>query len=292
MLTTRSITLLKWVGLLVTGYSIYAFGISISKDPMTLQEAIKNGLVNAEFSSKDKMSYRSVFADISNHTGRSLSLIIPAGTMYEPDEDDEQTLLQLEDQLVTINGKEEKTFEIKTYCTEASDRCPSGTFTLNTNNDEQFVKLITYISTKPTDKEDLQEAVWAISDRHPVSNISNTDDKSKELRQFTAQLTNQEDNWYQSPQQYRVDERGNINRETVHISGELAFSPDRTMTVHEEIQDSTGKMIIRSDRHFQLRAGNVTYTFNIRVKGWTKGTYYVKVLNAENEVLVTKEFQV
>jgi len=64
------------------------------------------------------------------------------------------------------------------------------------------------------------------------------------------------------------------------------------MRVHEEIQNASGHTIIKSEHHMQLRGGNVTYQFNIRVRGWQKGIYYVKVINDDSQTLVTKEFRV
>ncbi len=122
--------------------------------------------------------------------------------------------------------------------------------------------------------------------------MPNNSHEDRAFRSHVADLSGQENTWYTSPSRNSIDPLGNINRETVQISGELSFEAGKAMRVHEEIQNGSGQTIIKSERHMQLKGGNVTYQFNIRVRGWQKGVYYVKVINDSRETLVTKEFRV
>lgn len=292
MLTTRTNTVLGWT--FVTALFlvlVYLFASAITP-PQSLEAAIKSGKVDVTVHSNEERSYRKVFITVKNLSASPQRVLVPAGTLYTPDEDDEQELIQLNDEILVLKGREENTFEIKTYCTEASDRCPDGTFKLGKNSNDKLVKLIDYIHKNPLVEDGIQDAVWAISDNESVSNVPGGSEPQNEFREFLAGLTGQENTWYSSPQQYDVDPYGNINRETVHITGDLAFTADKAMRVHEEIQNAEGETLISSDRHFQLRGGNVRYQFSIHVKGWEKGTYFVKVINDQNEEIVTREFQV
>lgn len=292
MFTTRTKTTISWVIVFVLSLGAYYMITSAIKPPQTINEAVKAGLIKVDINSNDERSYSKVYLTVRNLSSTQQRILIPAGTLYEPDEDDEQELIQLNDEILVVNGRSENSIEINTFCTEASDRSPDGTFSLKANKNEKLQKLISYMGENPGSKDGLQDAVWAISDNHSVNNIPGGNEQQDALREFVATLTGQENSWYSSPQQYNVDRYGNINRETVHVTGELAFTADRAMSVHEEIQNGDGETMIKSDRHFQLRGGNVRYTFSIRVKGWEKGTYFVKVINDRNEQMVVKEFEV
>ena len=292
MLTTRTNAVIGWLIFTTLIFSLIYFITSMISPPQSIDSAIKSGKIEVNVHSNEERSYRKVFVTVKNLSSSSQRILVPAGTLYTPDEDDEQELIQLNDEILVLKGKEENTFEIKTYCTEASDRSPDGTFKLGENKNEQLSKLIEYVKKNPEINDGIQDAVWAISDNSSVSNVPGGSESQDGFREFLAGLTGQENTWYSSPQQYNVDPYGNINRETVHITGDLAFTADRAMSVHEEIQNESGETLIKSDRHFQLRGGDVHYQFSIRVKGWEKGTYFVKVINDRDEEVVTREFEV
>lgn len=292
MNTSKPKTIFRWVLLPVPFLAFFLLLNSFIAPPATMSEAIKKGLVSANVDSNGKTSYSEVHLTVKNRTKSDQRILIPAGTTYIPDDPNEQELIQLEDEILTLRGLEEKELIIKTYCTELSDRCPNGAFELGQNSNKELSELITYIKKNPADKIAFQDAVWAITDKESISTMPNNSHEDRAFRSHVADLSGQENTWYTSPSRNSIDPLGNINRETVQISGELSFEAGKAMRVHEEIQNGSGQTIIKSEHHMQLRGGNVTYQFNIRVRGWQKGVYYVKVINDSRETLVTKEFRV
>src|SRR5690606_31905115 len=112
--------------------------------------------------------------NLTNTTSAPINILVPAGTTYLPANEDEQTLIQLEDQLIVLSPKQTKSTNIAAFCMEASDRCPtsSSAFKIAPTTDKKLTELTTYIKGKTIDKGSFQNAVWAISDGHSVSNIS------------------------------------------------------------------------------------------------------------------------
>ena len=292
MRTSKPTIIFRWVLLPVPFLVFILLLNSFIAPPPTMSEAIKKGLVSTTVDSNGKTSYSEVHMTVKNKTKSDQRILIPAGTTYLPDDPNEQELIQLEDEILVLRGLEEKELTIKTYCTELSDRCPNGEFALSKNSNEELDELIAYIKKNPADKIAFQDAVWAITDKESVSTMPNNSHEDRAFRSHVADLSGQENTWYTSPSRNSIDPLGHINRETVQISGELSFDAGKAMRVHEEIQNASGHTIIKSEHHMQLRGGNVTYQFNIRVRGWQKGVYYVKVINDARETLVKKEFRV
>jgi hypothetical protein len=292
MQTSKLKTISRWVLIPMPFLGFFFLLNSFIAPPPTMSEAIKKGLISTAIDSNGKTSYREIHMTVKNQTKSDQRILIPAGTTYLPNDPNEQELIQLEDEILTLRGLEEKELIIKTYCTELSDRCPDGVFKLGQNNNEELSELITFIKNNPTDEIAFQDAVWAITDKEDISTMPNDSHEDRTFRSHVANLSGQENTWYTSPSRNSIDPLGNINRETVQISGELSFEAGRPMRVHEEIQNAFGNTIIKSENHMQLRGGNVTYQFNIRVRGWQKGVYYVKVLNDSREALITKAFRV
>lgn len=273
-----SIAILIFV--LITSYA------NTENNPVDLQSAVKAGTVTVKAVSNGKYSGNSIVLNLTSLTGKSQNIRIPAGTLYYPSDDEEQTLIQLEDQLIVLGGKETKRQLIAGFCSESSDRCPSEekVFTLGQSSDPKLGKLVDYLKTKKVDKSTYQEAVWAITDGHSISSIYSDKTDIRDFRTFMADLTGQKDTWFSSPQEYTLDNRRNINRETVRITGQLTFDSDGNSPIHQELCDAEGNILFTSSSSTPRKSKDVKMSFSVRVHGWEKGNYFVKIMNGTTEL--------
>lgn len=259
----------------------------------TLEDAINNRTVSANAISNGKYSGKSVNLQLSNNTNNSLQILIPAGTTYIPESEGEQTLIQMEDQLITLapNGKTYPS--IGAFCTEANDRCPTAnkSFKIGRSSNPKFDKLFAFVKDKKVSKSNYQDAIWAISDNKSVSNINAELPIDKELRKFVASLTGQKDTWYTTPQNVTVDQRGNFNMETVLIHGDLSFTCAKGTKVYQDIHKGNGEMFFQSNKSMTSVSGNVDYNFRLSVKGWERGKYYIRIHDGTKE-LSRYEFEI
>lgn len=106
-----------------------------------------------------------------------------------------------------------------------------------------------------------------------------------------ADITGQKNPWFNSPQHVTIDEQGNINMETVLIAGQLEFVCEKGTMVHQDIYKANGEPVLISDKTMQAKYGNVRYRFQMQVKGWEKGEYYIK-LHDGNQEITRYEFSV
>lgn len=274
-------------------FILFSFTDASFNSQTTLLDAIKNKTVSANATSNGKYSGKSVVLNLQNNTNQTIQLLIPAGTTYAPENEDEQTLIQMEDQLITLRPNGSITPSIGAFCTEANDRCPSASnsFKIGSSSNPKFSKLFNYVKGKNISKTNYQDAVWAISDNKSVSNINAEQAVDKEFRKFVATLTGQKDTWYTTPQNVSVDERGNFNMETVLIHGDLSFTCARGTKVYQDIHKGNGEMFFQSNRSMTAASGNVHYNFRLSVKGWERGKYYIRIHDGTNE-LSRYEFEI
>lgn len=281
----KSTSILKFTGILCLIFFASSFIYSPTKT-IDLQTAIQSKQVTADISSNGKYRGRSVQLSLNNTSDQSIEIKIPAGTIYMPSDDGEQTLVQLEDEMIALAPGKSNQLLVPAFCTEASDRCPKrdGKFTIGKTKNAKLKKMISYLKGKKIDKSTYQDAVWAITDNESISNIDAADPATTAFRKHVAALTGQKDTWYTSPQEHQVDQRGNINSETVTIKGELKFNSDGKSAVHQELCDHTGKVLYKSNASTPRKSDNVTMRFSVRVKGWEKGDYIVKVVQGTKEL--------
>lgn len=274
-------------------FIFFAFTDETYNVQSTLHDAINNRTISANAISNGKYSGKSVNLQLSNNTNNSVQILIPAGTTYSPENDGEQTLIQMEDQMITLAPHGVSTPSIGAFCTEAHDRCPtaSNSFKIGKSTNPKFSKLFDFVKDKKVSKSNYQDAVWAISDNKSVSNINAELPVDKEFRKFVATLTGQKDTWYTTPQNVTVDDRGNFNMETVLIHGDLSFTCGKGAKVYQDIHKGNDELFFQSNKCMTAASGNVHYNFRLSVKGWEKGKYYIRIHDGTKE-LSRYEFEI
>lgn len=277
---------------LITFSTIYflasSFIISLCKagdESIYLQDALAAKLIMINLSSTGDYSGNSVEYEITNLSSKKISLKIPNNTIFLPENSEEQTLIHGQEKIITINSKEKMKGILTGFCIESNDNCPTenSKFSIGINRDKKLNSLFKNFSSENISPSDFQHAVWAITDGRSVSNIVRNN-STNALRSYAAELAGQEDTWYSSPQEISVDELGRIVNTTTTITGELSFQCKKGASIQQDVHNSTGEKLISSRPYKTIRAGNITYTFKIKVSRWPKGDYYVRLHDEQSEI--------
>lgn len=279
--------------LVLSIFVIQAFTSPNTVVEVSLQNAISNHTITAEINSTGGYSINSIELSLNNNSNKKITVKIPAGTLYHPEDNGEQTLIQLEDEFFVLNPHENKSGEISAFCSESNDRCPTSgsTMDLAATDDSKMKEMIAYLKGKHVSPENYQNAVWAISDNHSISNIFADTEEDKSFRTFVASLTGQKDTWYSSGNDVQVDEYGNFNFETVKIEGDLEFDCKKGAHIYQDLYRADGTAVYESQKYFTPQTTHLNYWFKVKVTGWEKGGYYIKVHDGTN-TLATFDFEV
>ena len=275
--------------------TLSSFSPVIPIQEIDLFDAISQNLVRVDATSNGKHSGYSVLLTLTNNTSNTLRIHIPGGLNYNPNDNGEQTLIQLHEQFVALKPNEKHDGKIAAFCTEASDRCPSenSRMTITRNKNAGLEQLVDYLKTNNTvTKSAYQDAVWAISDGHSISNIVTETPQDESFRRKIAEITGQKNTWYTSPQNVRIDAAGNFRQETLRISGMLSFTCPKGTEVHQDIHKGNGDVFFASDKTMRAAyGGNIKYEFKLAVQGWERGDYYILIHDGTKE-LARYEFKV
>lgn len=265
---------------------VLAAGTELNGTKTDLHTALKNKSIVALVTSNGKHNGNSVDLTLTNTLSTTLEVLIPAGTLYHPANDDEQTLLQLEDKIIVLQGKTTQSTTVAAFCSEAGDRCPTkdNAFAMSKTTNPNFLKLTEYIRGKAIDKKTFQDAVWVISDKHDVSHIDANDPTTINFRKYVATLGGKPDSWYTAPREVTVDNGGNFSFQTVKVAGEIAFDCSKGEKIYQDIRKSDGTTQYKGQKYFTPSTNHVTYNFNIQVTGWEQGQYYVYIHNGTTEL--------
>jgi hypothetical protein len=266
-----------------------------SGEIINLEKAISEKMISVNFVSNGKFSGKSILSEIKNLKATPIKICIPAGTYFQAPSDKEQDLIIPQDEFVSLSANQVKPMILNGYCTNSSNKAPekSGKFKLATNKTpKEMQKLLVFLKGKKYENHTLQDAIWAITNKSSVSNIYGNDKASvTALRNELFTLTGQKQTWYTSPQEVIVNEDRTINRETASISGELEYQTKKGAVVRTEVFSPEGDSKIKTDDRTIEISGAMTFNFEVKVKGWKKGTYKVKIIE-NNKVLKSYDFVV
>lgn len=287
----------KITGLCLIFLTVMSFRFLLNKreiQTISIEDAIDKRLIQVDFLSNGTYQGNSIVSKIKNLSNLVLKLKVKSGTYFNAFTDEEQDLITVKDLFVQLSPRSNLNKNIDGYCCIASNRCPikENKFRIVPNKIQHFDKFKALFVGKNYSHSIVQDAVWALSDKHPISNITSENPlETKSLREELSKITGLKNEWYETPQIRNVDPFGNINRETVAVQGNIEFDNKVNATFHQEVQDKNGVILMKTEKPFKIGVGKVKYFFKLQVTGWEKGKYYVKLYNG-NVVLHVNEFEV
>jgi hypothetical protein len=238
----------------------------------------------------------SVVVRIQSDYKKPVELRIPAGTVFYTGEEDHQPLLLVEEELIAIAKKGKRRKILDGYCIAASNAVPEEASNLQFGPvpNEQLQQLADYLNNqRGLEEHAIQEAVWCVSDGHPLSYIyTEIPENGRELSAFVAELTGQEVPWHQVRRQLSQSD-GYITATPVVVSGEARFSPEEPTTISSRVTDASGNVVFEGSEPVTIPAAReANIRFNLSVAGWDAGTYRVQFYDQEGTVLLEKEFEI
>lgn len=262
---------------------------------MTLNEAVNNKIITVSFISNGKYSGKSIVCRLVNLKGRSYKIKVPEGTYFQAPNEGEQDLIIPQEDIITLKEHEKKSVTLDGFCTNLKNSVPSidGEFKLIPSKiSKNMTLLLTFLKNKKIESGAIQDAIWVITNNTSVSDIYGSNKTSIDaLRKELCAITGQNPTWYSSPQQITIREDGSINRETASIDGQLEYLTKKGAKLHTEVHNPKGETIIKTKESISAFAGSATYHFQMKVQGWKKGKYLIKVVE-DSIILKTYEFNV
>lgn len=269
--------------------------VTPKKKIIDLDEAISQNLITAEVSSKGDYSGKCMSLKITSNNGKKLSIRVPSGTHFIPDDEGEQNIFVTTEQMLAISGKEMNRFTVEGFCSEHNDKAPKkgSAFAVTKTKDEKLLELVNYMVEKDFSDEVKQSTVWAVANGSSVSSIyEKGNDEVKALRSYVCDLTGQPNLWYNLEQEYGIAEDRNIEVNPVHINGLVAYRAEKPGHLDSKLFYENGDKIMDLGKGYDLKkTGKYSFEFEMRVKGWQKGNYYIQV-SVDEEVIHKQEFEI
>jgi len=275
---------------------IVFFSFSFPDNTMTLDQAIAQNKVQATvLPFGDKGYSEGLRVNVKNISGKSLKLIMPKGTIFVPDNGEEQTLITSGDEVFALNSNQEKQILRPGFCTELSDHGSddASTFKLAVSKNANLMNVIHFMdSLNVKDNDVIQHAVWSITDNSPVAYVDGEDTaKARLIRQRICALTNQKMPWYNTESEIIQTPEREFVIEAKEVAGDIVINSDVPIVMQGQVKDSNGKILFTNPNQSRAPAGETTFEYVLHVEGWEKGTYYV-VYTCNGKEVINQAFEI
>jgi len=264
---------------------------------LTLGEALDQRLVSVEPVSLGGHSGDCVALHIQNHSMRPMTLSLPAGTVFEPANGEDQSLVVPVERQLALSGRSSETLPATAFCTEMGDASPAeeGGFALGRTANPLLDSLFGYLALHPSlasEHNVLQNAIWAITDNSDVGSIyAEGQPEVTKFREWICKLTGRENVWYNTVLDTRLDEERRIVRTAVSVQGQVMLNRRESLTLQGHVENEQGEVVWSFERANRLPAGTLRFRFSLEVEGWQSGGYAL-VYKSGTEEIIRQEFRI
>lgn len=265
------------------------FLVSFSKNNsqnVNVFEAIKNNQIKFTATSNGQHSGKSIVLEIEILKNIQ-SILIPSGTRFKSEFEEDQDLLTLEDELIVLNSGLNQ-YTINGFCVEPQNSSPSdgSQFAIEKELNPKLNKIAKYLDNKGFNDDTKQTALWCVVGDDDVSGIyQDGNNEVKKLREFVCSLTGKENVWYNTDPVYSIDENRNIVQETTEIEGLLSYKVTKTGNMTMEVLGEDGELFKALGGEMPVsRTGDYSFNFKLSVTGWRSGKYSVQLKIGEEVI--------
>jgi len=267
---------------------IYCGCLNAKHIKLNLQNAIKMHYVKASAKSLGAYQGLCMNMNLQNLGKDSLIVLVEAGRRLNSLDDTQQDILIVKEELIFLNKYQSKNFTVKGYCCQSSNRAPqlNAKYGLNQLADSDLVTVARYLNKNCFAKDIEQYAIWAISDKKPIANISNQNDTSNlALRKMLANLKGEKLPWYTILNTTYVSQRGDINTIATNLAAILKYNNDKEQYATLYIYDADDKHACLIKGEWLKQGNNLDYVINLPIKNLAKGKYNLVLQTRDREIL-------
>ena len=250
-----------------------------------MEEAAKKKWITINAKSLGGHSGKSLSVKIKNHTANFISLMIPSGSRFKSEAAEYQDLIVTKAELIAIQGLGEEIVLLNSFCCEANDRSPSNdlSYTYLGRTDSSLSKLCRFINKNNFEEQAVQNAIWVLSNNHPINNIYSADKNSEtQLTEFLCKMKGIQKPWYRV--EYKNSDSIAFSEAPLNIHAEFNFLLTTNGMVTMILQDASGKNVVVLMKEQPFNKGEYDFGFKLKASAMPKGKYYARLYASDQKL--------
>ncbi|MBC7862184.1 MAG: hypothetical protein IAF38_04365 [Bacteroidia bacterium] len=259
-------------------------------DTISVEKAFLEKLIKLEIKGKGSYQNQCISMKIKNLIAEPVIIKVEAGRRLDSKDSTEQDILVVQDLYVKLVVKQEFTTDITGFCCQASNHAPKekAKFLVGALADKNLFDMAKYISKATLSSNQIQNAVWCVSDNHDLSSVDEEGTEAgKNLRKFIAKMKGIEVPWFNS---YYQNVPGQVfSNIPKNITGKMDYYIANISPVLVNIRDTKGTVVKTFVVGNEVQRGDHTFNLDWDVKGMKRGKYYVRIYEGQRQL---KELEV
>ena len=228
---------------------------------------------------------------ITNISGSNTDYSLAAGTFIYPDDSSQQRMIVTNSEAFALLPGKSKTIGIFAMCSEMNDAAPnsSSLLAMGEMSGGNLLVLAQLIDKNNFISSAAQHAIWAITDNNDIASIySENKEETNILRNFVCKALNKP-----LPSDEVVIDRSprssTSSSQKKNYSGKLVFKNFNPQNISMTVCDSMGRKLFDFfDKEHCGVSDRISIEYNFEYYDYPKGTYFVKIIAENKEVLVSQ----
>lgn len=261
---------------------------------LNLQTAMDLKLIKANAVSLGSYQGNCISMSLKNLSADSLQVIVEAGRRLNSLDDRYQDIIITRQELITLKKAEEKKFDVRGYCCQASNTAPclNAKYGINKMADSGLVSLAQFLNANKFDQHAEQQAIWALSDKRPTAAISNKNDSLVlPLKKLVALIKHEKLPWYNLMVVTYVYSTGHMDSHASLMKGNMEFSSNEEGYGTLKVYNEKGEQVCATESRWIKAGNNQQYLLNLPVKTLSAGKYRIELSTAK-QTLATQVFEI
>lgn len=279
----------------VIGFAlIVSIQMKANHQKLNLQKAIDLKIVKAQAKSLGGYQGFCIKMEIKNLSNDSIIIVVEAGRRLNSIDDMNQDILITHEEIIALRKFENKYFDVKGYCCQASNHSPSAgsKYDVNKMADANLVLVAQYLNSCNLETNTEQQAIWALSDNKPTANVASTNDTLLlPLKQLVANLKGEKLPWYSIITNTYLFASGRMDTYPLYLRGKLNYSNDKLDYASLYVFNEKGLPVCQIKSEWLTPCVGKDYNLNIPIKGLAKGKYTIELKTPEKQ-LAKQEFEI
>ncbi len=250
-----------------------------ASEGISLEEALQKKLIDLVIKGQGGFTGPVIEMKLKNISQKPITISIERGRLLHPDNKEMQDILVTQSIVVTLPVKAEKQLLINGMCCKAGNTPPSPGMTFKTGKmaDSSLIRITQYIDQNKLYKDPAsQHAVWVLSDQKRIEGIDVTVPSNKPLIELVCKLKHTVKPVYSI--EYEQEPGMAFSGKAVKVKGFFKTVVEDRSGLTMALYDSDGKQLSADHIPGPPVAGTYNFEYAFKVKGFSSGTYYGKVI--------------
>lgn len=279
--------------IMVLMLSLSNTNISNSREFLPISKQMESHKLALEITGKGGYQENCLNLKLKNQTPDTLFVKLEPGRRIVCEDSSYQDIFIVKEKLIILPPLASLTAEGYGFCCRASKGSPpkNARFNIGYMAPAGWIELAEVINRNNFPSNAVQNAVWVLSDNHPIASIHHEKMEEIELlRQTVAKIKGITLPWYSIT--YEKDTALLFSERPERIYGKFDYYTNKNTIISINIRSTKGRLMATLVPEETKNPGNHEYKLDLEIKGWPKGDYDICVYEDYSNLNFKKRFSI